>query len=335
MNSKDRIVDIKENTLDWDVLSILLIDRTTGENIIWATDDYSSLGADYTFSDNIRLEQITGENGMVIKPRVEKDKESQTQRSKDKAEVFTPSWVCNAQNNLIDDAWFGKHSNRFNKELGTTWESTYPRKNPDDTRDRIKFPNKPGKTWKDYVLANRLEVSCGEAPYLTSRYDTVTGKYIKPKNRIGLLDRKLRVISENTPNAAVWLHWAEIALQSTYGFEWQGDNILLARENILLAVVETYNERFHSTIKKERLLQFAEIISWNIWQMDGIKFVIPNTCHEETDSQITLFGTTKTTTPCPGCKSGDKKRHNGIYATIMDWAEHKVIRFVDITEEVR
>ena len=335
MNSKDRIVDIKENTLDWDVLSILLIDRTTGENIIWATDDYSSLGADYTFSDNIRLEQITGENGMVIKPRVEKDKESQTQRSKDKAEVFTPSWVCNAQNNLIDDAWFGKHSNRFNKELGTTWESTYPRKNPDDTRDRIKFPNKPGKTWKDYVLANRLEVSCGEAPYLTSRYDTVTGKYIKPKNRIGLLDRKLRVISENTPNAAVWLHWAEIALQSTYGFEWQGDNILLARENMLLAVVETYNERFHSTIKKERLLRFAEIISWNIWQMDGIKFVIPNTCHEETDSQITLFGTTETTTPCPGCKSGDKKRHNGIYATIMDWAEHKVIRFVDITEEVR
>ena len=262
---------------------------------------------------------------MVIKPRVEKDK----------AEVFTPSWVCNAQNNLIDDAWFGKHSNRFNKEMGTTWESTYARKNPDDPRDRIKFPNKPGKTWKDYVLANRLEVSCGEAPYLTSRYDTVTGKYIKPKNRIGLLDRKLRAISENVPDSEEWLQWAEKALQSTYGFEWQGDNILLARENILLAVVETYNERFHSTIKKERLLRFAEIISWNIWQMDGIKFVIPNTCHEETDSQITLFGTTETTTPCPGCKSGDKKRHNGIYAAIMDWAEHKVIRFVDITEEVR
>ena len=56
MNSNDRIVDIKENTLDRDVLSILLVDRTTGENIIWATDDYSSLGADYTFSDNIRLE---------------------------------------------------------------------------------------------------------------------------------------------------------------------------------------------------------------------------------------------------------------------------------------
>ena len=24
-----------------------------------------------------------------------------------KAEVFTPSWVCNCQNNLVDDAWFG------------------------------------------------------------------------------------------------------------------------------------------------------------------------------------------------------------------------------------
>lgn len=27
---------------------------------------------------------------------------------RDKAEVFTPSWVCNAQNNLVDNQWFGK-----------------------------------------------------------------------------------------------------------------------------------------------------------------------------------------------------------------------------------
>lgn len=43
----------------------------------------------------------------------------------------------------------------------------------------------------------RLEISCGEAPYLVSRYDSVTGKTIKIKNRIGLLDRKLRIVSEN------------------------------------------------------------------------------------------------------------------------------------------
>ena len=336
MKTIDKVVDIKENSLDAEVLSVLLMDRTTGENIIWATDDYSSMGDGYSATSQMKIELITGDNGMVIKPRIEKDKYAQTQRSKDKAEVFTPSWVCNAQNNIVDDAWFGKHSNRFNKETGTTWESTYPRKDPNDLRDRIKFPNKPGKTWKDYVLANRLEVSCGEAPYLTSRYDTVIGKYIKPKNRIGLLDRKLRVISENTPNAPTWLNWAEKALQSTYGFEWQGDNILLARENLLLAVVEAYNERFGTLIKKERLLRFAEIISWNIWQMDGIKFVIPNTCHAVKDSQMNLFGEEAVEiTECPGCKSGNKLSHNGIYATIMDWEESKIIRFVDMMEGVK
>jgi len=330
MKHKDKIVDIRENALDPDVLRVLLIDRTTEKNIIWGTDDYISLGERYSFGSTIEYDLITGENGMVIKPRVEKDKDAQTQRSKDKAEVFTPSWVCNSQNNLVDDAWFGKHANRFNKELGTTWESTYARKDPNDQRDRIKFPNKPGKTWKDYVLADRLEVSCGEAPYLTSRYDTVTGRYIKPKNRIGLLDRKLRVITENTPNAATWLHWAEKALQSTYGFEWQGDNVLLARENILLAVVEAYDDRFGTEIKKERLIRFAEIISWNIWQMDGIKFVIPNSCHE-VSLQINLFGDEQIE-QCPGCKYNDKKLHNGVYSTIMDWKESKIIRFVDLLE---
>lgn len=329
-------VDIKENTLDYEVLSILLIDRTTGKNIVWATDDYCTRGENFSFSDSIRLEQITRENGTVIKPRVEKGKDAQTQRSKDKAEVFTPSWVCNAQNNLIDDAWFGKHTNRFNKELGTTWESTYARKNPNDKRDRIKFPDTPGKTWEDYVLANRLEISCGEAPYLTSRYDTVTGKYINPKNRIGLLDRKLRVISENIYDAELWLDWAEKALQSTYGFEWQGDNILLARENVLLATVEAYNEYFCSAIDKERLMRFAEIISWNIWQMDGIKLVIPNSCHDKIEFQTQLDGTeVEIRTPCLGCKCGDRKQHNGIYANIMDWAENKVVRFADITEEAK
>ena len=46
--------------------------------------------------------------------------------------------------------------------------------------------------------AQRLEISCGEAPYLVSRYDTVMGETIPISQRIGLLDRKLRVVSENT-----------------------------------------------------------------------------------------------------------------------------------------
>ena len=50
-----------------------------------------------------------------IKPRVLKSQTEQKKRSKDMAEVFTPSWVCNKQNNLIDDEWFG-YSGSFNEE---------------------------------------------------------------------------------------------------------------------------------------------------------------------------------------------------------------------------
>ena len=49
-------------------------------------------------------------------PRVQKDKILQQTRARDMAEVFTPSWICNSQNNLIDDAWFCQE-NIFNKEI--------------------------------------------------------------------------------------------------------------------------------------------------------------------------------------------------------------------------
>lgn len=320
---KLNVVDIKENAIDSDVLEVLLKDRTTGQNIIWATDDYAYLGEAYSFKSSIEIGLITGEKDGIIKPRVEKDKDSQTQRSKDKAEVFTPSWVCNVQNNLIDDAWFQQKRKRFNTEKNESWETNYY---------KVFFPPKLKKKWEDYVMANRLEISCGEAPYLTSRYDTVTGDYIPARMRIGLLDRKLRIINENVEQWNVWIKWAKIALKSIYGYEWQGDNILLARENVLLTTAEHYYAKFGRTLGKATLLQLAEIISWNIWQMDGIKYVIPDTCHEEVDNQMTLFSVEQKKDMCLGCKTGDRLKHNGIYATIMDWDENKVIRFVDITD---
>lgn len=77
--------------LNGDILQILLTDRTTGRNIIWATDDYADRGEGYQFNDEITVERITGDNGHVIQPRVRKTTESQRLRSRDKAEVFTPS----------------------------------------------------------------------------------------------------------------------------------------------------------------------------------------------------------------------------------------------------
>jgi hypothetical protein len=118
MNHNDQKVDVKENaliTLDPKLLGLLLQDKTTRQNIIWATDDYLSLGQDYATDRQITVEAITGTNGNVIRPRIEKTKDEQTLRVKSKAEVFTPSWVCNRQNNLVDAAWFGREG-VFNTE---------------------------------------------------------------------------------------------------------------------------------------------------------------------------------------------------------------------------
>ena len=84
-----------------------------------------------------------------------------------------------------------------------------------------------------------MEITCGEAPYLTSRYDTTNGSYINPKDRIGLLDRKLRVISENVDDKEEWMKYAKMAYQRIYGYEYQGDNLLIARENLLMTFVNS------------------------------------------------------------------------------------------------
>ena len=270
---------------------------------------------------------ITSRHGGVIKPRVEKSKEERLQRVRQKAEVFTPSWVCNLQNNLVDEVWFDRKG-VFNIEKEQSWETT---------KEKIQFSDEKGKTWQDYVNSNRMEITCGEAPYLVSRYDTVTGEYIEVPNRIGLLDRKLRVVAENTDSREDWLKWATVAVQSSYGFEWQGDNILIARENLLFDVAEHYEAKFHEKLETQDLVGFAKVIAWNIWQMDGLKFVIPNSCCTKEIIEEDLFESHVISKPCEGCKLGygEKSyfRHNGIYCKIRDWKENKTLRFVDIMKE--
>ena len=89
----EKVVDILENDLSPEILAQLLCDHTTGRNILWCTHDYESKGKGYQYADEIRQELITGGHGIIIKPRVLKSKEAQSDRVKDMAEVFTPSWV--------------------------------------------------------------------------------------------------------------------------------------------------------------------------------------------------------------------------------------------------
>lgn len=304
-----------------DLLDILLHDNTTKKNIIWATDHYKNKGIGYLMTDEIKPCHL---NGKVrgIRPRIEKSKAEQTKRSKDNAEVFTPSWIVNKQNNLADNAWFGKE-NEFNLE------------NPDNSwnpTERVLFDG--DKTWADYVSDIRLEVCCGEAPYLVSRYDTVSGEKIENKNRIGILDRKFRVISENATTDGEWLDYAIKAVKSIYGYEFQGDNLLIARENVLLDFVDYYFERFNKLPEKDLLIEVATIISWNIWQMDGLKYVIPFSCHNEVEKVVQLSLFEEPEEPkldiCPGCKTNDPKKHNGKRCYIIDWEKNKKIKFVSL-----
>lgn len=247
-----------------EVLEKLLKDHTTQQNIYWATDSYADRGKGYQFKDAITIDRITGDNGMIIRPRSVKSKDEQTKRSKDMAEVFTPSWVCNAQNNLIDDAWFGKQDVFNSESPDHTWKAI---------SGKIEYPE--GKTWKDYVRDTRLEITCGEAPYLVSRYDTVSGMPIELTERIGLLDRKLRVVSENTETTGEFLDWCQEAYKNIYGYEWQGDNLLLAREALLFTFLDYYKAKFGEDPLLKSIQYIAYIISWNVWQMDGLKFCPP------------------------------------------------------------
>ena len=334
------IVDILENDIlraSPELLATLLKDHTTSRgdtvcNIFWATSDYEHLGAGYGYNDPILPELITGGNGQVIMPRVLKHKDTQSARVRDMAEVFTPSWVCNAQNNLIDEAWFGRKdvfNTEYTSEDGTNGWKTNP--------ERIPFPE--GKTWKDYVRDTRLEITCGEAPYIVSRYDATTGAVIPLSDRIGLLDRKLRVVSENTETSGEWLDATQIAYKSLYAYEWQGDSLLIARESMLASFVEYYRAKFGKDPLAKSINYIAYIISWNVWQMDGLKGVVPNSCHDRVEMSTDLFGeTTRTVTACEGCRTDNIFRHNGTYCLIKDWRgkdpqtgrKGKRIRYIDL-----
>lgn len=346
-------VDISEqDIMDYDpeVLDKLLIDHTMSAraraeasdqekvvNIFWATSDYENSVLDehgnfieegYRYDDEIKPEHITGRFRRIVMPRVLKDKQAQLDRTKDKAEVFTPSWVCNAQNNLIDENWFGR-KDVFNREV-TNEDGTH---SWIPTEGKIQFPegNKQ-KTWKKYVVDNCMEITCGEAPYLVSRYDTTTGQPIPISHRIGILDRKMRVINENVETEKEWYDMAEKAFKHTYGYEWQGDNLLLAREALLYTYIEYFMDKFNSKdadghyIKdadgnlrvptRNKIINAARWISWNLWQMDGIKMVVPDSCDKvyETD----LFGET-TKKQCPACMKGEINGHIGVKCIIRDW----------------
>lgn len=298
------------------VLDVLLQDKTTKKNIIWATDTYEALGEGFTDKEQLNANALLHRTDF-IRPRIQKSLDAQVQRTRKKAEVFTPAWLCNQMINHCDTDWFDR-AGVFNIENeDKTWRAT---------EEKIAFPNH--KKWQCYVDSRRLEITCGEAPYLVSRYDVSTGEGIVPPiQRIGLLDRKLRVVKENTDTYKDWLKWTIRAFEASYGYEYQGDNVLIARINLLLTFVDYYEERWNRQPDVMLLKRIANIIAWNIWQMDGLKDTVPLGKPYEAYTQLNLFDRV-------GFAVNDKEKSEAVPCRIYNWRSKCSLRFMDIKEKL-
>ncbi len=301
-------IDIKEGKLsrEGNLLDILLIDRTTGKNIIWATNSYTKYNSRCLSYTQMVPSLITGKYGKIIQPRAAKSIEEQQQRTKEKAEVFTPLKIVEKMNNSVSES--------------------------------AKFSSISKNNWQEYIRQIWLEIACGEAPFIVSRYDPTShsGVPIDIRRRVGFLDKKLKVVSKYCNSKKEWIFWAKEAFKASYGYEWQGDNILIARENLLYTFNDYYFDKFKEKTTLKMQKEFAEIISWNIFQMDGLKCVVPMSCHYENKvilGKKTLFGEVPdsvSTYECEGCKCNKLDKHNGKYVKIMDWNKNKIIKFLDI-----
>ena len=291
------------------VLDVLLQDKSTKKNIIWATDTYEKHGPGFTDKEQITRLCLMRHTDLIC-PRIQKSQEAQLERTRKKAEVFTPAWLCNRMNNYCDEDWFGR-SNVFNtKNADHTWIAF---------EGRIEFYEK--KTWQHYIDSRRLEITCGETPYLVSRYDVSTGELIVPPiRRIGILDRKLRIVNENTDTYEDWLKWTIRAFEASYGYEYQGDNVLIARINLLLTFVDYYEERWERQPEDKLLHQIANIIAWNIWQMDGLKETVPLGKPYEEFHQMSFFDML-------GAKEESDAEQEAVPCKIFDWRKNNSVLF--------
>lgn len=281
------------------LLERLLEDKTTRAHILWATDAYEDRGPEWRRDREITAALITGENSGVIRTRARKALEQQAARTRHHAEVFTPLAVCARMVSAMDAAWFstGDH---------------FP---PPGAAGPIRFTKK--RNWRRYVDARRLEITCGEAPYLVTRYDAATGEALPIAARVGLLDRKLRAVNENAADETEWRKWTLRAFQATYGYEFQGDNVLIARVNLLMTFEEYLYARWKRKPTAEEYRTIANVIAWNIWQMDGLTGAVPY-CRDDAWREANLFEPDEPEplleeTPLqPRCRIYDWRRKNSL-----------------------
>ncbi|HGQ9724061.1 TPA: Eco57I restriction-modification methylase domain-containing protein [Streptococcus pneumoniae] len=281
-------IDISEESLakeSADLLKILLKDRTTKKSIVWATHSYELLGKGFAPSDRINPSKVTGNFANLIQPRSEKSKYEQKDRTKIRAEVFTPTWLVAKQNGYVES------------KLGSL-------------------------SLEEYVDLRWLEVTCGEAPYMVTRYDTVTGEEIPLSERVGFVDRKLQRISREVSDEVTFYKLVKDAYHASYGYEYQGDSLLLARENLLATFEDYYLAKTGNQPTLEQKKEIATIISYNVFQMDGLKKSSPYSAKQKQSQQLSLFADELEVQEVE-----ESKTH------IKDWKKNRMIGFERLSSE--
>lgn len=256
-NNNLSLSDLSESTIlreNKSLLSLLLKDHTNGKNIKWGTNSYINHGYSFRDDQEIKIDLITGWYEGFIRPRVDKDIDTQLERQRNRAEVFTPSWVIKLQ---VDAALKDMEELSLVEFIQTKW----------------------------------LEITCGEAPYMVNRYDMETGEVIPLKDRAGFVDVKFKKLNKAIELEEEWLKLAVEIYKASYGYEYQGDSLLLARENLILTFIDNYFYMFGAFPKEKILLEITKIISLNVFQMDGLTYEVPYSAGglEESGTQLNLF----------------------------------------------
>lgn len=252
------IADVNNDfhTLPSSVKQRLLADNTTHRNII-----------DTSFCES--------QSDIVLVPRFMRNETNNRERTKNKAEVFTPTRIVKQMLDNIDEA-----GDTLKVEFGA------------------------------YICSRWLEITCGEGAFLCTRYNPKNGEMIPIRDRQGILDRKLHAVSKQINQNGAWIQYALQVCRSTYGYEYQGDSLLMARVNALYTFMEYYQNKFNSCLPVQYQCDLAEIIAWNIWQMDGLTKCIPqaNVIKDRHGEYVAIEGTP---------------------ATIMDWNNREPVSFME------
>lgn len=276
-------VDISEEGIANDsgtLLTILLKDRTTNKNIVWASPSYEGMGKPFCADQPIKKNLIIGPYDSIIQPRVEKNKRNQELRTRKRGEVFTPPWLVDKQVSIVLD------------EIGVI-------------------------SFESFIALRWLELACGEGPYIVTRYDSITGDIIPVDKRVGFLDRKLQRIAEQSNTEKEFIKWSKIAYESSYGYELQGDSLLLARENLLLSFCEYYDYKFGKLPTMKVIKQIATIISYNIFQMNGLTKQTPYSDDSKGNIQLNLFD-----------EVNNLEKQGDMFTLVKDW-KNKVLVSMD------